>query len=180
MCTDEVRCPELNCNEKFNYETIKLILKDKDKKLFQRYERFLNLHQVEQMSEFIWCSNPKCQMGQLNEGANRNNIVTCIRCRQKTCFKHKIAWHVGLTCEQYDAQTNQDVKETLKWLNQNTKACPKCEWHIEKNDGCDHMTCLKCRYEFCWACLADYDRIRRDGNHRHDSSCKHYAAYEKK
>jgi E3 ubiquitin-protein ligase RNF14 len=39
------------------------------------------------------------------------------------------------------------------------------------------MACTNCRYEFCWSCLADYNNIRKDGNHRHVSSCKHYAPY---
>lgn len=38
----------------------------------------------------------------------------------------------------------------------NTQDCPKCKWPIEKNNGCNHMTCLKCSYEFCWICLGDY------------------------
>jgi hypothetical protein len=43
------------------------------------------------------------------------------------------------------------------------------------------MTCRKplgCGHEFCWRCLADYDRILRDGNHRHLPSCTYYAAYD--
>ncbi|UJR32731.1 hypothetical protein I4U23_020190 [Adineta vaga] len=65
----------------------------------------------------------------------------------------------------------------MEWITQNTKECPKCHFRIEKNDGCDHMTCIKCHYEFCWSCRADFDLIRKNGNHRHDSNCKHYAAY---
>ncbi len=40
--------------------------------------------------------------------------------------------------------------------------CPKCGQGIEKNEGCDHMTCKKpggCGHEFCWRCLAPYDGI---------------------
>jgi hypothetical protein len=29
----------------------------------------------------------------------------------------------------------------------------------------------------CWLCLADYDPIRQDGNHRHKPTCTYYAAY---
>jgi flagellar biosynthesis GTPase FlhF len=29
-------------------------------------------------------------------------IVTCIGCQKKFCFKHKIAWHDNLGCDEYD------------------------------------------------------------------------------
>jgi len=35
------------------------------------------------------------------------------------------------------------------------KKCPKCNEYIEKNGGCDHMTC-RCGYEFWWSTLAPY------------------------
>ncbi|OQR94946.1 hypothetical protein THRCLA_08059 [Thraustotheca clavata] len=30
--------------------------------------------------------------------------------------------------------------------------CPSCSSRIWKNDGCQHMTCTKCRHEWCWIC----------------------------
>jgi len=41
---------------------------------------------------------------------------------------------------------------TSGWTVANTKQCPKCKIPIEKNKGCNHMTC-KCGFHFCWLCL---------------------------
>merc|ERR1712039_198814 len=35
------------------------------------------------------------------------------------------------------------------------KRCPRCNEYIEKNGGCDHMTC-RCRHEFYWTTLKPY------------------------
>lgn len=50
----------------------------------------------------------------------------------------------------------EDDSETANWIEANTQSCPKCHALIEKNGGCNHMTCRKCRFEFCWICLGDW------------------------
>ena len=100
MCTDHVRCPELSCGTNFSYAAVQKILsKQKDRALMDKYDRFVLHRQLEQMPEFIWCAHG-CGMGQLNEGEGGNNIVTCVKCRRRTCFNHKTEWHTGLTCQQ--------------------------------------------------------------------------------
>ena len=174
---DDLFCQEENCGVRFDYHTVKNILSlANNQQLIDRYEKYVLHRQLEQMDEFIWCSNLSCSSGQLNKGGQSNIIVTCFHCHQKTCFTHRIAWHEGMTCQEYDE--NRALIDILsnQWIAANSKKCPKCPWQIEKKDGCDHMTCFKCGHEFCWSCLADFQPIRNEGNHRHRNTCKHYAA----
>jgi hypothetical protein len=49
--------------------------------------------------------------------------------------------------------------ETVQWLDAHSKQCPNCSNRIEKNGGCDHMTCHPpggCGYEFWWTCGCPY------------------------
>ncbi len=51
---------------------------------------------------------------------------------------------------------NSTESENMTWIMANTKCCPKCEKPIEKNQGCNHMTCSQCRNEFCWICMGPW------------------------
>jgi ariadne-1 len=61
--------------------------------------------------------------------------------------------------EAWDRKNNSEA-ENVKWLMVNTKKCPSCKKFIEKNQGCNHMTCRKeaggCGYEFCWICMGEW------------------------
>jgi hypothetical protein len=35
--------------------------------------------------------------------------------------------------------------------------CPNCDACIEKNEGCNHMTCTKCGNHWCWECRKNWD-----------------------
>ncbi|KAJ7162284.1 RING-5 domain-containing protein [Mycena filopes] len=50
----------------------------------------------------------------------------------------------------------RDDSETANWIKSNTKECAKCMSTIEKNGGCNHMTCKKCKHEFCWVCMGPW------------------------
>ncbi|KAL1839319.1 hypothetical protein VTJ49DRAFT_1647 [Mycothermus thermophilus] len=68
----------------------------------------------------------------------------------------------------------QEEEASAKTVNQTTKPCPGCRAPIEKNQGCQHMTCSKCKHEFCWDCMADYKMIRAYDNSKHDRRCPWY------
>ena len=72
------------------------------------------------------------------------------------CFKCGIECHVPASCEQMKAWNEKCAgeSENVNWILANTEECPnrKCNKRIEKNQGCNHMTCSQCRHEFCWMC----------------------------
>ncbi|KAM9848851.1 LOW QUALITY PROTEIN: E3 ubiquitin-protein ligase RNF14-like [Aulostomus maculatus] len=61
-----------------------------------------------------------------------------------------------LKCRYGAGALSSSVADCLSqnWINQNSKTCPHCFSRIQKNGGCNMMTCSQCRRLFCWACLA--------------------------
>ncbi|KAJ3610489.1 hypothetical protein NHX12_022581 [Muraenolepis orangiensis] len=43
-----------------------------------------------------------------------------------------------------------------------SKRCPSCQAQIEKDEGCLHMTCVKCNHGFCWRCLKSWKPTHKD------------------
>src|SRR5687767_9477838 len=50
----------------------------------------------------------------------------------------------------------QNELDTTSWILANIKSCPKCVSRIEKNQGCNHMTCQRYKFKFCWICMSDW------------------------
>lgn len=90
--------------------------------------------------------------------------------------------------EKAAAQRRQEEEASAAIIKDTAKECPKCRSNIEKNRGCDHMTCKTfqrtydsclimlagraCKHEFCWLCLAAYPPIRRHGCHMYATGCR--------
>lgn len=48
----------------------------------------------------------------------------------------------------------QEEMANKEWLDRSTTECPGCSCRVEKNLGCNHMTCWKCGKHFCYRCGA--------------------------
>ncbi|UJR12356.1 hypothetical protein I4U23_016533 [Adineta vaga] len=175
---EDITCPELNCHAILDYNGIRQILVNigNNQTFFEQYDQHLINLQLSLMSDFIWCAYG-CGSGQLYDiTGSENPAVTCLKCNRRTCFKHRVIWHTDMTCDQYDLLESQSSESDAnnKWLELFTKKCSQCQWYIQKNEGCDHMTCRYCKHEFCWECLADYKLIASRGNSQHKTSCNYY------
>ncbi|XP_044581324.1 E3 ubiquitin-protein ligase ariadne-1-like [Cotesia glomerata] len=63
-------------------------------------------------------------------------------------------WHAPILCKYLRKWVKKTAEDstTSHWIGINAKECPQCLAAIEKNGGCNHMTCRNCKYEFCWIC----------------------------
>ncbi|ODV86286.1 hypothetical protein CANARDRAFT_27531 [[Candida] arabinofermentans NRRL YB-2248] len=86
-------------------------------------------------------------------------IVECTN-HHRFCYYCNAEDHAPALCflVKIWVQTCKDESKTLSWLSANTKDCPGCQEPIEKNGGCNHMTCKSCHHEFCWVCMSDWSR----------------------
>jgi hypothetical protein len=82
-----------------------------------------------------------------------------VDCPIPTCVGLGYLGHDTVMCficeHQWPADSGTKPSDAIDILTSSTKACPRCKEHIEKNGGCDHMTC-RCGYEFWWSTLKPY------------------------
>jgi IBR domain, a half RING-finger domain len=94
--------------------------------------------------------------------------ICCTRCGFEICYNHQIAWHKGLTCNEYSDGKVRDAP-SQEYFFKFCKRCPSenCGIPIEKNGACPDMTCGKCGRRFCWECKV----MTHLGRYEHIAGC---------
>ncbi|PAA88544.1 hypothetical protein BOX15_Mlig030936g3 [Macrostomum lignano] len=106
---------------------------------------------------------PQCNMvtKNPNEKASKRlggELTRCQRCEFSWCFRCHSPPHPNMSCS-----ANSSGKQMLRdWgletyfdgsqFIRKARKCPSCKVYIEKNQGCNHMTCNRCSYQFCYVC----------------------------
>ncbi|KAH3732776.1 ubiquitin-protein ligase [Pelomyxa schiedti] len=151
----EIKCPHPTCKHVISYAEVRHIVKNKD---FDKFDTFLLKSALDEDPNCRWCPRG---CGSAMIGTPLSPMMRCPnpKCNFCFCFNCRDEWHSDATCAQYQ-QWKKDNSEAdakfAKWAAEHTKVCPKCKTNIEKNGGCNHMTCKKCKHEFCWLCFGDY------------------------
>jgi len=154
-------CPAYKCNVVICEAHWKKLLEEKSPLVLDRYLKFCRENFVECSKDFAFCPGKNCDMT-YSSNAGIAKEVNCKKCGLRFCWACKQESHFPSSCEvcrKWNSK-NSDEAENLQWILAKTKKCPKCHVAIEKNQGCNHMTCNKgvggCGHEFCWLCKGDW------------------------
>ena len=149
-------CPEQECATSVPLKLWEQLL---DQERFERLRRFRLENFVTSSKDLRWCPGAGCDKI-VRSGAACTSVkctvanggcgaAFCVRCGEEA---HQPA---GCPALAEWAEKCQNESETANWILANTKRCPKCQTRIEKNQGCNHMSCSQCKYEFCWMCMGE-------------------------
>lgn len=141
-----IRCPGENCQKVFQDSLLNSLVSEE---LYSKYLKFKWRAELLKDPNVKWCKTLNCE-GYM-KGSTRNPYMICPVCRFEMCFKCGDKWHGTRTCDEVIDQAYD------MWAKgKEVQLCPQCKRRIEKVDGCNHMACSVCSYEWCWLCRGKY------------------------
>ncbi|PHH49923.1 E3 ubiquitin-protein ligase dbl4 [Ceratocystis fimbriata CBS 114723] len=155
-----IQCPHEGCRRILDAYSLNLLV---TADLKDRYHSLLDRTYVEDSNKAKWCPAPDCPNA-IECSIKRKDLdrivpsVACL-CGYRFCYGCLLGDHQPAPCDLVKRWLKKcaDDSETANWISAHTKECPQCNSTIEKNGGCNHMTCRKCRYEFCWMCMGPWN-----------------------
>lgn len=101
--TASVTCPV--CRQTLSHADVRRHAAPED---FRRFDDRVAVEAMENDPRFRWCPNAGCGAGQIQALGDAEPKATCVRCHQPFCFVHRMRWHPGLTCGQYDLMSEEE------------------------------------------------------------------------
>ncbi|KAH5324355.1 hypothetical protein HBI12_092230 [Parastagonospora nodorum] len=194
---DRIACPSSVCEKMISHEDVRA---NAPADIFNRFDELSMRSFLSADAQFRYCLSPSCNSGQVHNSGAEGYIFCCVACGFRACTIHDAAFHEGETCGQFDERIKREEERQAEEDRQAEKervarelrkqqeaqseeevkrcamVCPGCQTPIQKISGCDHMTCRKCRFEFCYICRAPYNGpggIHRIGNSAHVAGCRY-------
>ncbi|KAE9556048.1 hypothetical protein FO519_000682 [Halicephalobus sp. NKZ332] len=154
--TSRIECMNANCS----VICLRGFVEDK----LERHPSLLQLYRNKVLADcvlahpyFTFCPGNDCN-GIVYAKTKKAHRVTCSFCNHSFCVLCGMEYHAPCSCETLRKWRKKcgDDSETANYISAHTKDCPNCHSCIEKNGGCNHMQCAKCKYHFCWMCFKDW------------------------
>ena len=139
----KISCMDHKCGFILEEKFVKSIIGN-DATLLEKYEKFLTRKKLMDSNKKIkFCPIPDC------DGYAEKKKDKYVKCNfgHEFCFECGQAPHGKKKCAKVIDEGFEEWKShTL------VKRCPYCKFWTEKNEGCNHMTCSQCKYQWCWIC----------------------------
>jgi len=150
----KVKCPDTNCPCLLKKQIFQEVL---DNSSFQKYQKVVLQKISYRKLNARFCPKPGCSKPY---APSTDSSFTECSCKTRICNFCNDFWHEGKNCfEASNTEFQQYAKE-----NQ-LKLCLMCKTVVARVEGCTHITCPICDYEWCWLCGNEY-------THQHNLQCK--------
>lgn len=142
-----IKCPNEKCSQTFPINQLKdLLIKEQNSTI----DEILLLKYLQSTEDVRSCPSSDCHYYGYIPKKTCQDSFECLKCGnvwedERNWIKKQGFWRI----------LSNDVF-SLIYEEFFTKSCPKCGIFIYRTGGCQHMTCKKCNYEFCWACKQDF------------------------
>ncbi|XP_057465857.1 probable E3 ubiquitin-protein ligase ARI2 isoform X1 [Actinidia eriantha] len=147
-----IRCMAHKCNAICDEAIVRNLVRRRHPNLAEKFDRFLLESYIDDNKMVKWCpSTPHCGNA-IRVEDDEFCEVEC-SCGLQFCFSCLADAHSPCSCLMWELWTKKcrDESETVNWITVHTKPCPKCHKPVEKNGGCNLVSCI-CGQAFCWLC----------------------------
>ncbi|PON76903.1 E3 ubiquitin ligase RBR family [Parasponia andersonii] len=147
-----IKCMAHKCNAICDEVVVRNLVSKTHPDLAEKFDRFLLESYIEDNKRVNWCpSAPHCGNAIRIEDDDFSEVECS--CGLQFCFSCLSEAHSPCSCLMWELWVKKcrDESETVNWITVHTKPCPKCHKPVEKNGGCNLVSCI-CGQAFCWLC----------------------------
>ncbi|CAN6852901.1 unnamed protein product, partial [Brassica oleracea] len=166
---DTLLCPYPGCEKELVLEDCRGIVDDDALNLIIHRKKEKAIPVLDR----VYCPKPSCNFlmsdRDLIDPRQKKSVErTCVECGLCFCKKCHVPWHYKTTCDEFkkspsyltsDAALFESLVKTQGWIK-----CPQCATVVQKNGGCQRISCRHCNHKFCYACGAACTRKKKSCN----------------
>ena len=138
------------CSQQLDFLTVWMIA---EKKSFLQYWKYVSQQLVQACNSVSIC--PNCGVPHFKQDPPVPYVCTCCTAQCSNCCNE---YHAPASCKNVNDWKSLGDSEgaSAKRIRALAKPCRFCGVLTERNDGCNHMTCQRCKGQWCWLCRGDW------------------------
>ena len=150
---DELTEQNSPCHAEIPYHIIRDVLPTTEEKVLLESSFLSYIHA--RPAEFHYCPTPDCRV--IYRPGVQGTALQCPSCLARICAACHVEFHEGLSCAEHLDSLTGGHEALDRWRKENgVKPCPDCQADLEKNGGCNHIQCIRCKTHMCWVCMKTF------------------------